>query len=470
MKRRTKALVSGAVAVPVVLGVSGSAYGFYYRDRALPGSSVAGMDVAGKTRDEVAAALRQRADQVEITLALPDGTKTASLADLGTIVDIDATVDRVFAANRDWKSYAEAVLEARSVEAVVSTDAATRKAYLTQLGRAYARPAQNATVALGSDGTTFAVTPAKSGRSLAAPELDEAVASAARRLSSAQASADVREQAPAVSTAAGQAVAKAANAIVAAPVRIKDGTQTFTASARDKASWVQLPTTAGERPEVAKDRIAAWVATQAKSVNTNPTNGVRYVTSAGKVARVVTDASDGRRVKNADAVANTLTRALNDGQGKTTAFITKTVPATWTERTIAAGAENLAYPAASGEKWIDVNLSRHTMTAYVGGKAVLGPVLMVNGAPATPTDVGTFQIYWKNPLMTMRGQNADGSDYETPNVPWSSFFNGGEALHGAYWRDSFGYAASHGCVNLPISTAKWIYDWAPVGTPVVSHH
>ena len=45
-----------------------------------------------------------------------------------------------------------------------------------------------------------------------------------------------------------------------------------------------------------------------------------------------------------------------------------------------------------------MNLSRHTMTAYVGGRVVKGPVAMVNGAPATPTVVGTFRVYDKNPL------------------------------------------------------------------------
>ena len=89
-----------------------------------------------------------------------------------------------------------------------------------------------------------------------------------------------------------------------------------------------------------------------------------------------------------------------------------------------------------------------------------GPIAMVNGAAATPTSVGTFHVYYKNPLMTMRGSNADGTDYETPDVPWSSFFVGGIALHGAPWRSSFGYAASHGCVNLPVSVAKWVYDFA----------
>ena len=71
--------------------------------------------------------------------------------------------------------------------------------------------------------------------------------------------------------------------------------------------------------------------------------------------------------------------------------------------------------------------------------------------------------------MTMRGNNADGTRYETPNVPWSTFFHEGFALHGAPWRSSFGYSASHGCVNLPVGVAKWVYDFAPIGTPVVSH-
>ena len=148
-------------------------------------------------------------------------------------------------------------------------------------------------------------------------------------------------------------------------------------------------------------------------------------------------------------------------------------PAKWTERKVARGAENLAYPATDGEKWIDVNLSRHTMTAYIGAKVVYGPVKMVNGSNLKPTVTGTFHVYYKRELQTMRGSNADGSKYETPDVPWISYFHRGFALHGAPWRSSFGYAGvngSHGCVNLPVSVAKWVYDFAPIGTTVVSHH
>ncbi len=44
---------------------------------------------------------------------------------------------------------------------------------------------------------------------------------------------------------------------------------------------------------------------------------------------------------------------------------------------------------------------------------------------------------------------------------------GGEALHGVYWHDNFGYYWSHGCVNLTVSDAKWLWDnWVRMNTRV----
>jgi lipoprotein-anchoring transpeptidase ErfK/SrfK len=46
------------------------------------------------------------------------------------------------------------------------------------------------------------------------------------------------------------------------------------------------------------------------------------------------------------------------------------------------------------------------------------------------------------------------------------FTNEGHALHGTYWHNNFGTPMSHGCVNLPMDVAEWMYDWAPEGTAV----
>lgn len=470
MKRRAKVATAVGIAVPVAIGSAAAAYGVHYRDRALPGSSVVGIDVAGMSRDQVAAALRAKADAVTIAVKLPDTTRQVTLTDLGTTVDIDATVARVFAANADWPAYAEALVKARPVEVVTTQDASAYDAFVASLGTTYARTATDAVVSLGKDGHTFGATRGASGRALEVDGLDGIAATAARTLTSATASTTVVEQEPDVTTADGKDLAAKANAIAHAEVEIEDGTRVVRATSREKASWVRLPA-AGTTGEVSVDgkRITAWITAQAKSADAAPSNGLRYVNSAGKIVRVITPARDGRTVTNASAVAKTLTASLSSGEGASESFTIKTIPATWTQKTIAAGAENLAYPAVPGEKWIDVNLSRHTMTAYIGAKAVYGPIAMVDGQAEKPTVRGTFKVYYKRELMTMRGNNADGTRYETPNVPWSSFFHEGFALHGAPWRSSFGYSASHGCVNLPVGVAKWVYDFAPIGTPVVSH-
>lgn len=58
--------------------------------------------------------------------------------------------------------------------------------------------------------------------------------------------------------------------------------------------------------------------------------------------------------------------------------------------------------------------------------------------------------------------------YGVDNVPNVLYFSlDAEALHGAYWHNNFGNPMSHGCVNLPLDVAEFLYSWAPLGTPVI---
>jgi lipoprotein-anchoring transpeptidase ErfK/SrfK len=95
------------------------------------------------------------------------------------------------------------------------------------------------------------------------------------------------------------------------------------------------------------------------------------------------------------------------------------------------------------------------------------------GAPATPTPLGRFQIYQKLAVQDMKGYNANGTKYFQPHVHWISYFlPGGYAVHGVYWHPLSWFGvnnSSHGCVGLPDATAEWVYDWAPIGTTVITH-
>lgn len=67
---------------------------------------------------------------------------------------------------------------------------------------------------------------------------------------------------------------------------------------------------------------------------------------------------------------------------------------------------------------------------------------------------------------------AGGESWYVPNVPWVMYVSGGVALHGTYWHNLFGSGAriSHGCINLPIDDAQWLYQWASIGTAVHIHY
>ncbi len=98
------------------------------------------------------------------------------------------------------------------------------------------------------------------------------------------------------------------------------------------------------------------------------------------------------------------------------------------------------------------------------------------GNPADVTPTGTYKIYTKETKVTLTG--SDGvTNWSDPVNYWMPFlFNqyGAYGIHDAPWRTpgQFGHIstnstnASHGCIECPTATAKWIYAWAQVGTLV----
>jgi len=120
------------------------------------------------------------------------------------------------------------------------------------------------------------------------------------------------------------------------------------------------------------------------------------------------------------------------------------------------------------ERWIDVNLTTQTLTAYEGQTPVYTAIVST-GTWQTPTVAGTFPIYIKYEKARMSG--GFGTDaYDLPNVPYVMYFHKDYGLHGTYWHNNFGTPMSHGCVNLSIPDSEWLFRWASIGTNVVTHY
>jgi lipoprotein-anchoring transpeptidase ErfK/SrfK len=121
----------------------------------------------------------------------------------------------------------------------------------------------------------------------------------------------------------------------------------------------------------------------------------------------------------------------------------------------------------TGSRWIEINLAEQTLAVYQDNHLVFA-TLVSSGVDAYWTRPGVFHIYEKKDTETMSGSTeANRSDYYyLEDVPWTMYFDDKRALHGEYWHTRLGYQHSHGCVNLSVGDAHWLYDWAGIGDTV----
>jgi len=119
------------------------------------------------------------------------------------------------------------------------------------------------------------------------------------------------------------------------------------------------------------------------------------------------------------------------------------------------------------EKVIEIDLSKQKLFAYNNG-SLEKEFIISTGKWKYPTPVGNYKIQTKLLKTTMARNYGPGNpdNYNLPNVPNVMYFYRDYAIHGAYWHWRFGTRVSHGCVNLKLKDAEWLYNWAPINTPV----
>ena len=467
----------GVVSALILLVVcAGIVYAANYSGRALPGTTVAGTPVAGMTRDQVISVVNERADATTVTLTVVGKTTEASLNEAGITVEADETADAAMKGSTSLPAFVSAIFSKRDVEPVLTVSDESIKKLAATANSTLTSEMKDAAVIVAEDGDSFTVTPAQNGNGVAIEDVASAVKQAGATLTSVTQDVSVRQIEPSVTTENAEAVAEKANALLDTRIEISDGIDTFTAERSDKVKWIEFLTKDDgslDDPSISSVKVADWVNTLAATTDVKPENRVDNVDSKGNVLTVAREGKKGLKTNNTEQITKDVVAAMTDGKAYKGLFHYDDVEPGSETKQVAEGTENLVYQAAEGEKWVDVNLTDNSVTAYVGGKVAGGPFYMVPGAPETPTIVGTFHVYLKYDVQTMRGENADGTKYETEGVPWVTYFSGGYAMHGAPWRSSFGwsgYGGSHGCVNMPVDAAKFIYDWTDMGDTVVVHY
>lgn len=120
-----------------------------------------------------------------------------------------------------------------------------------------------------------------------------------------------------------------------------------------------------------------------------------------------------------------------------------------------------------GDTYVEINLTAQHLFFYKNGELIVeSDFVSGNLAKNFNTPCGSYGLTYKAKDATLRGDN-----YESHVSFWMPF-NGNVGMHDASWRSAFGgsyykRSGSHGCVNLPYSAAKKIYENIEAGYPVL---
>ena len=205
----------------------------------------------------------------------------------------------------------------------------------------------------------------------------------------------------------------------------------------------------GFSPAVDPEAVAAYCETLKETYNI-PGKTESFVTTGGSTLNMTVDYY-GMEL-DTESLALDIQRCMEEGisESKEAPYLTN-------------GIMDMPY----GGNYIEVNLTSQHLWYYKDGERLVSTDLVsgqVGAGMNTPT--GIYSIYAKDSDTYLVGE-----DYRSYVNYWMPFY-GGYGLHDATWRGSFGgdiylYGGSHGCVNLPLSAAKTIYNNAPVGTKVI---
>lgn len=418
-----------------------------------PGTSVAGVPVGGMTPGAAADAVQKQLAETTVVLAGAPGDPEVTGAELGAFVDAGALADRAYSEHPMWNVstwFADPATAAVRIDAEVAT-AALRDA-APQL---FSEPV-DAAIAFDAATASFTTTPDVPGTGVEVEAvrlaLQTALADGSDRVEVDAAPAEV----PAViSTASADASVASLNGMLDSAGFYVGAERTVPIDRAVLASWITVAPDGAGSFEITADpaAIQAVVDGLAPLVNRAAENGRVITDSAGEVLREEVAGISGRQLGDVSGVASDFAAQLATGNAAFALPVTEVAPVITT----------LA-------RRIEVNLSQQHAYLFENN-VVVDSWPISSGKEGFSSSTGSFRISAKLTSQNMGNRDLTKEPfYFTENVPWVMYYNGDEALHGAYWHNNFGSVMSHGCINMPVGSAEFAYAWAPMGTEVWVHY
>lgn len=481
-KRQSNTWIAVLVAVFAFILVAFIAYFFvgrwYFQDKAAPGVHLGNVSVMGQTRDELKDTVKQQVKTAAVTFTADGKSTKASLSDLGVTVDTDKTVDALM--NAKTGDFAKLnIFNQPHIALVANTNDAVAEQYVTDGLVDKSDRVQMTTVTYNKDTQQFEVTAGKDGKQPSKQAVTTAIKQAiATPDENMTVAVKLETGKDIVDSSAAQQVSDGANARLGLTINVgntKD--RNVTIPAEQIATFLK-PTTNVETGaitlQIDHDAIDKYISSDTVTKELTEEKVTREVYVAPKseggqrIGADKTLGQDGVEVTGVGEAPSQIAAALEQNQSVDTAVAVKDSPYDVKEVEVPHN-----FDIANGDPWVHVDLTTQTATAYRGTTKVASFNIAsgqytADGSRLSAT--GTFYVYLKYEAQTMTGPG-----YSQPNTPWISYYNGSEALHGVptyLWGEhpiyvQQGIPGSHGCINMQVADAKWMYDFTPIGTRVV---
>ena len=419
-----------------------------------PGTSVAGVPVGGLTPGAAADAVQKQLAETTVVLVGAEGDPEITGAELGAFLDARALADRAFSRAPDVehhdlvrRSHQRGRADRRGCRHRRSARHSPRSFRRTgrrddRLRRRRPRASPSPRTCPGSGVDVEAVRLA----------LQAALADGETRV---EVDATPVELPAVTSTATADASVASLNGMLDTAGFYVGAERTVPIDRAVVASWLSVQPSGDGAFEITADAAAIqpMVDGLAPLVNRGAENGNVITDSAGDVLREDAAGISGRELGDTSTVAPDFAAQLSTGNGAFALPVTEVAPVITT----------LAPPHRGQPR-----RAAHVPVRERAGRAVV--VHLVGNGRVQLRAPGGFRISAKLDSQNMGNRDlTKAPNYYTQNVPWVMYYNGDEALHGAYWHNNFGNRMSHGCVNMPVDAAAFVYSWAPMGTEVSVH-
>lgn len=414
-----------------------------------PGTTVAGIPVGWMTPGAAADAITAHLAETEVVLTGEGDGTVLTGADLGATVDATALADEAFATAPMWNLGAW-MGDPVPAEISFDTEMAT-SALRAAVPSSFVDPV-DAGVAFDAATAAYVATPSEAGTGIDVSALNaafvDAVAGGGKTL---EFPGGPAEALPAVSDDDAAATVAKLNTMLTTIGFYVGEERTVPVDPATAATWLTVVDDDGQlRIEADAQAIQASVDALPGLVDRAPVNATNIVDSAGKVLREEQAGVTGRALGDTSDVAERFSEQLAAGDGVFPLEVTE-VP----------------FETVALLRKIDIDLGSQRATLYENGN-VVNSWAVSTGLPGTPTPTGNFKVFAHTRMQDMGCY--PGAPYCTENVPWITWFTTNIGFHGTYWHNNYGNRMSHGCVNLPIDLAKYVYDWSPVGLEVSVHN